>query len=135
MILKTATILAFLSMSAVAASATDAGSVRAVDIGITKGLAEYNRIYPEAGMVGIQEAVQECYGKQKTSPDLEGLAYCASMDKRATDEDRAFSSQFGTPRVKFLNGKQADSRLKAGIKALKTDRAAVKALLAAIDEV
>lgn len=135
MILMTTTILAFLSVSAVAASATDAVPVRAVETGIAKGLAEYNRIYPEAGTVGIQEAVQECYGKQKSSPDLEGLAYCASMDKRATDEDRVFSSQFGTPRVKFFNGKQADSRLKTGIKFLKTDRAAVKALLAAINEV
>ncbi|MNL66863.1 hypothetical protein D3C87_1913920 [compost metagenome] len=86
-------------------------------------------------MAGVQEAVTTCYEDQKFAPTLDGIAACASMDKRAKNEDAVFSSQYGTPKVKFFVGSGPANRMKAALKRLKPDEQDRKVLVDAINDV
>jgi len=133
--LKAILILSALAVTASVATAADNGTRQAVEVGVSKGLGRFLSTYRETGMAGVQDAVTACYEDQKFGPTLDGIAACASMDKRAKDEDAAFSSQYGTPKVKFFLGSGPANRMKAALKRLKPTDQDRKLLLDAINEV
>jgi hypothetical protein len=127
--------LSLLCFFAVAAPAAAGDVIHAAEAGVGKGLNMFFEIYKVEGMAGIETAVEECYKSHKATPTVEGLGTCASLDRRAKDEDATFSSQYGTPKVQFFTGSKPAGRLKAGIKALKLDAAETKEFMSVIDRV
>ncbi|MCV9964903.1 hypothetical protein OIU34_23705 [Pararhizobium sp. BT-229] len=133
--MKLKALLLLVALTASDAAAADNGTRQAVEVGVSKGLGRFLSTYRETGMAGVQEAVTACYEDQKFGPTLDGIAACASMDKRAKDEDAVFSSQYGTPKVKFFVGSGPANRMKAALKRLKPSEQDRKVLLDAINEV
>jgi hypothetical protein len=129
-------ILLLTSLTAAVASTAAADDIQQdLARGISGGLNQFVDTYKVSGMAGVQDAVEACYKKQTVTASVEGVAACASMDKRAKDEDQAFSSQYGTPRVRYFTGTQPAKRLKAAVKGLKLAPGETKVLLTAISEI
>lgn len=113
--LKALLFLAAFTASASVTTAADNATRQAVDAGVSKGLGRFLSTYSETGMAGVQDAVTACYEDQKFGPTLDGIAACASMDKRAKDEDAVW--------------------MKAALKRLKPNEQDRKVLVDAINDV
>lgn len=128
-------LIALMAAMPITALRAQEDALHSVERGISTGLDRFLEVYKVNGMFGVEDAVVDCYAAQKSSPTLEGLAACASMDKRAGDEDRAFSGRYGSQRVDFFKGKSPSKRLNAAVRSLKVDERQRKILIDAISKV
>lgn len=109
--------LAFLvAASATSASASDV--TYAARHGVSEANAMYQETYRQEGMAGLENAVDNCYRKQAQRPSVETLAACASLDRRAMYEDRAFSAQMGTPVVPYFANERPMNRMRRALYAM-----------------
>jgi hypothetical protein len=120
---------------ALAATTAVASDIKAqTEAGAGKGLNKYMDIYSQSGMAGLEDAITECYQGQKKAPTVEGVAECAALDKRASDEDAAFAARTGL-QVKYFKAPKPTARAKTAIKPLKLSGEDQKAFFSVIGRI